>query len=263
MRGLQVNLALRLTTCGLVFLALGLFATSPTRETLWLAVRACVADYKLTGSPFPCLAVDLTGGEDRGYVVLHAPLGPPDTILAPTRRVVGVEDLWLQSGESPNYFEDAWRARALFADPDGKPPGPYDFALAVNSALTRSQDQFHIHLGCLVPAVKRELSDLVQRLPIGTWTRVDVAIAGPAFWALRTGQAGLAGVDPLRLAADGLADKLRNKGRLMILVAEVRVSDKEELLVLASYASASGSLGRASAENVLDLSCSAGRVRPG
>jgi hypothetical protein len=39
------------------------FATSPVeldRLELWQVVRACVADFKLTGAPFPCLNVDLS-----------------------------------------------------------------------------------------------------------------------------------------------------------------------------------------------------------
>ena len=36
-----------------------------------------------------------------------------DTILAPTRRITGVEDPFLQSPEAPNYFDAAWRARTF------------------------------------------------------------------------------------------------------------------------------------------------------
>jgi CDP-diacylglycerol pyrophosphatase len=79
------------------------------RQALWSVVKACVADHKLTGAPFPCLKVDLAGGEERGYVVLCAPL-EHDTILAPTRKIVGVEDPFLQSSAAPNYFADAWEA---------------------------------------------------------------------------------------------------------------------------------------------------------
>ena len=52
------------------------------RMALWQVVRACVADTKLTGTPFPCLEVDLSGGEERGAVVLRPPLSD-DTILCP------------------------------------------------------------------------------------------------------------------------------------------------------------------------------------
>ena len=154
MRGLLTTLAIGLVACGLPLSALGVFAASPMRQALWQTVRACVADFKLTGGSFPCSLVDLTGGEERGYVVLRAPFGPPDTVLAPTRRVIGVEDPWLQSPDSPNYFDAAWRARAYLKGSDGRSPRTDEFALAVNSALTRSQDQLHIHLGCFLPAMK-------------------------------------------------------------------------------------------------------------
>ena len=66
-----------------------MFAASPTRQALWQAVRACVADFKLTGVSFPCLFVDLTAGEELGYVVLRVPFGPRDTVLVPTREYRG------------------------------------------------------------------------------------------------------------------------------------------------------------------------------
>ena len=152
MRGLLTKLFIGLIACGLPLSALGVFAASPTRQALWQVVRACVADFKLTGGSFPCRLVDLTGGEEQGYVVLRAPFGPPDLVLVPTRRVIGVEDPWLQSPNSPNYFDAAWRSRPYLKGPDGRSPHPDEFALAVNSALTRSQDQLHIHLGCFLPA---------------------------------------------------------------------------------------------------------------
>jgi hypothetical protein len=51
-RGPLVKLVIGLIACGLTLSALGVFAASPTRQALWQAVRACVADFKLTGVPF-------------------------------------------------------------------------------------------------------------------------------------------------------------------------------------------------------------------
>ena len=82
-------------------------------------------------------------------------------------------------------------------------------ALAVNSALTRSQDQLHIHLGCLVPATKHRLSRLAPELPIGAWTRVSGLIDGAELWASRPGQADLTGVEPFRMSAEALAHNIR------------------------------------------------------
>ncbi len=49
-----------------------------------------------------------------GYVVLRWPFGPPDTVLAPTRRVMEVEDPWLQLPNAANYFDAAWLAGSGF-----------------------------------------------------------------------------------------------------------------------------------------------------
>ena len=42
------------------------YAIGFDRAALWQVVRACVADYQLTGAPYPCLEVNLSGGEERG-----------------------------------------------------------------------------------------------------------------------------------------------------------------------------------------------------
>src|SRR5271167_4827533 len=116
--------------------AFATFAVGLDRMALWQVVRACVADFKLTGTPFPCLEVDLSGGEEGGSVVLHAPL-LGDTVLVPTRRIVGVEDPFLQSPGAPNYFDAAWRARTFLKDADSHAPERDAIALFVNSAIVR------------------------------------------------------------------------------------------------------------------------------
>lgn len=178
----RINFAVvGLIGCCLTLATLSGPAASLARQALWQTIRACVTDFKLTGAAFPCLRVDLTGGEDRGYVLVRAPFGLSDTVLAPTRKVVGVEDAWLQLPAAPNYFEAAWRTRPQFDGADGRPVQPDDFALAVNSALTRSQDQLHIHLGCLVPATKHRLSRLASELPIGAWTASAASLTAQSY----------------------------------------------------------------------------------
>ncbi len=260
-RRLSVKLVIAVVGCGAMLWAISVLAAwreRPERQALWEAVRACVADYRLTGSPFPCLMVDLSGGEQRGYVVLRAPLGPPDTVLSPTRRVVGVEDPWLQSPQAPNYFEDAWNARSLVKTANGEPPPRDEIALAVNAAPTRTQDQLHIHLGCLIPRLKRRLLAFAPRLPIGVWTRAGAFVPGSALWAYRTGRADLAGVEPFRLAAEGLGGKIRDRAQLLILVAGLRIADNDELVILASAIGAPGATYRVGAEDILDLQCAEG-----
>ena len=68
--------------------AFAAYAMELHRMALWQVVRACVADYKLTGAPFPCLEVNISGGEARGNVVLRAPL-QDETLLVRRGRSPG------------------------------------------------------------------------------------------------------------------------------------------------------------------------------
>jgi CDP-diacylglycerol pyrophosphatase len=231
-------------------------ATASERQALWQVVRACVADYQLAGAPFPCLSVDLSGGNDRGYVVLRRPLGPPDTILAPTRKVVGLEDPWLQSPQAPNYFAAALDARALIVNATGTTPKLGRTALAVNSRFSRTQDQLHIHIGCLSSRARRMLDASAAALKVGAWGRVGALAPETAFWGWRTAQSNLDGVEPFRLAAERLSGKAADLGRMMIVVAGTRIAGRDELVVLVADVGVATPHGLVAAEEILDPDCS-------
>lgn len=214
----------------------GAFAMGLHRMALWQVVRVCVANHRLTGSAFPCLEVDLSGGEERGHVVLRPPL-TDDTVLAPTRRIVGIEDPFLQSPEAPNYFEAAWRARVFLKGADGRAPERDAVALIVNSAVVRVQDQLHIHVGCLLPSARLALSAAAPEVPMGEWAPIGAIVPHTMFWGLRVPD--LSNVNPFRLAAEAFAGKAR-PGDLTIAVAGVRVDGDDQFLILASYAKAPG-----------------------
>jgi CDP-diacylglycerol pyrophosphatase len=242
---------------GFATLAVGL-----DRLALWQVVRACVADFKLTGSPFPCLEVDLSGGEEGGSVVLRSPLSD-DMILAPTRRIVGIEDPFLQSPGAPNYFDAGWRARSFLSSADGRAPERDAVALVVNSAVVRDQDQLHIHVGCLLPSARDAIAVAAPKVPIGEWTRVGAVVPHTMFWGTRIGGTDLSDVEPFRLAAEALADKAGRLSDLTIAVTGVRVDNDDEFLILASYAKAPGAWWAVGAENLLDSNCAASLRPPG
>jgi CDP-diacylglycerol pyrophosphatase len=218
---------------------------------LWQVVRACVADYKLTGAPFPCLEVDLSGGEERGSVVLRPPL-LDDTILAATRRITGIEDPFLQSPEAPNYFDAAWRARTFLKDADGQAPDHDAIALFVNSAIVRTQDQLHIHVGCLFPYARRTLAAAAPRIPMGEWVQIGPVVPHTMFWGYRIRETDLANVNPFRLGAEAVAGKTKDPGDLTVVVAGVRVDGDDQFLILASYARAPHAWWPVGADNLLD-----------
>ena len=237
--------------------ALATFATGLERLALWQVVRACVVDFRLTGAPFPCLKVDLSAGEARGDVILRSPL-TRDMILVPTRRVVGIEDPFLQSAEAPNYFDGAWRARSFLSGPDGRAPEREAVALVINSAVVRIQDQLHIHVGCLLPTGRRALAAAAPRVPIGQWAEVGAVIPHTMFWGIRIQGTDLADVEPFRLAAEAFADRVKDRGDVMIMVAPVRVEGDDQFLILASYAGAPHAWWPVGADDLLDPDCPAG-----
>jgi CDP-diacylglycerol pyrophosphatase len=227
------------------------YAMELHRMALWQVVRACVADFKLTGTPFPCLEVNISGGEALGNVVMRPPLSE-DTILTPTRRIKGIEDPFLKSPDAPNYFDDAWRARTFLKAADGGAPARDNIALFVNSAVVRTQDQLHIHVGCINPYARRMLAAAAPRIPMGEWAQIGPVVPHTMFWAYRIPGTALASVNPFQLASEELGDRASGPGDLTVVVVGVRVHDDDQFLILASYAKAPHAWWPVGADNLLD-----------
>jgi CDP-diacylglycerol pyrophosphatase len=242
--------------------AFAAYAMELHRTALWQVVRACVADYKLTGAPFPCLAVNLAGGEEAGSVVLRPPL-LNDTVLAPTRRITGIEDPFLRSPEAPNYFDAAWRARTFLKDANGQAPARDEVALFVNSAVVRTQDQLHIHVGCLRPYARRVLAAAAPRMPMGEWTQIGPVVPHTMFWGYRIPGTELARVNPFRLASEELGEKANGPGDLTVVVVGARVEGDDQFLILASYSKAPHAWWPVGADNLLASGCPAAPARAG
>lgn len=216
----------RLTVLGgaiLMFAAAAALAEG-RRDALMQVVRACVVNHAFTGAAFPCLRVDTSGGLDRGYIVLRAPFGKPDTILAPTREIAGIEDPSLRSATSPNYFADAWGARDVLTDLAHRDLSRDEVALAINSRYSRTQDQFHIHLGCIALSSKRFLSALAPKLSTTRWVRADERFYGFEIWGREIVGDTLEGVNPILLADEGLPEAV-NAAATTIVVAGLRLPD--------------------------------------
>jgi len=246
-------------SCVTVAFAFAAAAAGPaiSRGALWEVVRTCVANHALTGAAFPCLEVNVSGGDERGFVILRAPLGAPDLILAPTRKIVGVEDPSLRNLEAPNYFEDAWNSRAFLSNGRQTPLARNDVALAVNSRFSRSQDQLHIHIGCFPRHVKKALEALAPELPQDKWARIGRSMNGSGLWGRRVDQETLAGVNPFRLAAEVGPDEAESRSRSMIAVVGIQLANgRGGFVLLASYDDPSHPNEQFSAEDFLDPSCS-------
>ena len=225
---------------------------------LWVTVRVCAAVERWTGRPFPCLAVDLTEGKARGFVLLRPPWSN-DLILSPTRPSVGVEDPFLLSAEAPNYFAAAWAVRDRIRTAEGGRPPRGRTALIVNPAAVRAQDQMHIHIGCLTGRATAIL-DRAAGSPVGVWRPVGDLLPGRPFWALRVRSADLSDVEPFQLAQDFLRPVLRDPADLMVAV--VGLPEEDAFLVVASAAPLAREDNPPGAEALLDGRCRT-ETRPG
>jgi CDP-diacylglycerol pyrophosphatase len=220
-------------------------------------VRTCLANCALTGAAFPCLKINLSDGEERGYVILRSPVGSPDTILSPTKKIVGVEDPSLRAPGAPNYFEDAWNARTFLSDMAQRPLGHDNVALAVNSRSARTQDQLHIHIGCISRQAKQTLQAIAPQLPENKWAPIKERMQGFAFWGRRIDQDTLAGVNPFRLAAEGFPDGTESSAQSAIVVAGTQLADGRNGFALLVWRPDPFGLSRPFAvEDLLDPSCS-------
>lgn len=185
--------------CGVVLAGCAALAqvSGRNRDALWFVVHnACVADQRQFGIPSPCTKVDLASG----YAIVRHPTDPTHFLLIPTTRVTGIEDPALLSPDTPNYWSKAWRARQYVEERAGRVLERDDLSLAVNSVQGRSQDQLHIHIDCIKPAVEAALR--THAAAIGpSWAPFPKALAGNFYLAKRINSSDLDGVNPLRLLA--------------------------------------------------------------
>jgi CDP-diacylglycerol pyrophosphatase len=171
-------------------------ANLASRNLLWQVARVCALDQSTIGSPLPCLEANV----GAGYAVLRPPFGRPDTILTPLKAIKGLEDPQLQAADAPNYFALAYGARRWAV------PGPRRVALAVNSRLARSQDQLHVHIGCLSAEFAGRLSDRALGPRALEWFRAGDMAPGLELWTYRGGRE-IAALAPFHLLKGLLGDE--------------------------------------------------------
>jgi CDP-diacylglycerol pyrophosphatase len=223
------------------------------RQALWAVVQTCVANHTITGFAFPCLEVNTAN--DRGYAVLRR-IAIPDIVLAPTERVVGLEDPWLRSSDAPDYFGEAWNARHYVKELSPRRVGDVDIALGVNSRLSRTQDQLHIHIGCGSSIARRAVASVAPELSPSGWARVKKQVLGVKTWAREIEQSSLEGVDPLRLAVEGIPGAVENLESMGIAVAASQLSGGRNGFVVLAWFDETNAPGHPFAvEELLDPRC--------
>jgi CDP-diacylglycerol pyrophosphatase len=226
-------------------------AQAANPNALWHIVHdLCVPDFKATGAPAPCTAVDL----NQGYAVLNDIRGATQLLILPTDRISGIESGELLSPGSHNYWQAAWQARRYFEKRVGRAVPREDIGLAINSIYARSQNQLHIHLDCVRPDVLRVLQ--ANEGKIGAhWSRLNVALAGHRYRVRRLEGAELGSRDPFKMLAGSDRQARADMGReALVVVGAVFAGGRPGFVVLADSADLA-TLDAAAGEDLLDHRC--------
>jgi CDP-diacylglycerol pyrophosphatase len=120
--------------------------------------------------------------------------------------------------------------------------------LAVNSVQSRTQDQLHIHVDCVSPAVRQAIA--AKGSLIGTnWRPFPTEIGDQIYWAKVVSSADLSHVNVAVLMRQGLPRTGRAMGRFTVAAIGTTMPDgKDGFFLFANSANAA-------AESLLDHSC--------
>ena len=227
---------------------------------LWDQVHTkCVPEMIQRQDPHPCVAVDVSHGEDQGYAVWKDQKGASHFLIIPTKRITGIEDPILQIPATPNYFAIAWSHANLVGQASRKNLVRTQIALNVNSVFARTQDQLHIHLDCVAPEVSAQLNH-ISGWVTEHWGSAMIVIEGIPFRVRRLESESLNQVDPFKMLAQDLGGHADEIGHHALGVVGAVFSDgKPGFYILDGYKSGIY-LGRtASGDVLLDKSCAIAR----
>lgn len=245
-----------LCTATLIAVAVLGLAWAADRDALLHIVQdQCLLHWRQAHDPAPCARVQASGTA-QDYAVLHDRKGGAHFLLIPAQTITGMEDPRLLAPETPNYFAAAWQARDQLDAVMGHTLKRDAIGLAINSARARGQDQLHIHIECLQPAIYRALRERVLQAavaPLGDqWA--PLPIGDSVYMALRIRGQDVDQTNPIQLLANSLPGARQSMGDYTILVAGAQFADGPGFIVLT---------GRTPTRDVLLGTLAKGLVAPG
>ncbi len=207
----------------------------------------------------PCVAVDLNKGVAGGFAVIKDQRGQTQYLLLPTQRITPMESGTLLAPRATNYFADAWRERRLVEKALGHVTPRDTLSLAVNSELSRTQNQLHIHIDCVRADVRDALNDEVAKIG-SRWTPFDIWLFGHHYSVMKVAGTTLAGHNPFKLLARGVPGAAADMGHYTLVVVGMTFADhRPGFVILADHAdSAHGD--NAGGEELQDHACALGRA---
>jgi CDP-diacylglycerol pyrophosphatase len=225
------------------------------RDALWVVVHdECVPDQLHSHDPKPCVQVDLRDGIEKGFAILKDIWSDTQILVIPTARVSGIESPIILAPDAPNYFADAWEARTYIDEALHRTLPRDDIGLAINSAVSRSQDQLHIHVDCIRADLHEALRE--REASIGNrWAPLDVSFFGHTYGAMWVPGERLGSNNPFRLLAEGFPGAAQDMGdRTLLVVGSARADGTAGFVILEDQVNRE-SHDLANGEELLDHSC--------
>lgn len=225
------------------------------RNALWEVVHnVCVPGQFQNRDPKPCLKVDLNEGIDRGFAILRDPRGGTQFLLIPTARISGIESPIVRGPNAANYFASAWEVRTYINEALHLKLPRDEIGLAINSVVSRSQDQLHIHFSCVRADVLEALHKNEERIG-NHWAPFNVPFFGHHYAAMWVLGEHLSPHNPFRLLAEGLPNtSLDMANRTLVVIGFTRAEGTQGFVILADEVDKqNGDL--ANGEELLDHAC--------
>ncbi len=175
-------------------------------------------------------------------------------MLIPTTRISGIESPTVRGPNASNYFASAWEVRTHINDALHLSLPRDDIGLAINSVVSRSQDQLHIHFSCIRADVWEALHE--HEGNIGNhWAPFNVSLVGHRYIAMWVSGDHLGPHNPFRLLAEGLPDAKQNMGnRTLVVIGLTRTGGTKGFVILVDQVNKErGDL--ANGEELLDNAC--------
>lgn len=211
---------------------------APRPNSLWSLAQCCVADLKSNPG---CRAFDRADE----YIILkdNSPKKPAAYLIIPTVKLTGIEDPKIFAPPFADFWADAWQQAQVFV----KKPAA-DTALAINSIVGRTQNQLHIHIACVKPAVAKALADNDAKIGTDPATPFELTLAGNRYRVVRaTSLSGEASPFDLVRAMPGARGDMADQS-----IAVVGSQTAGSFYVLDTWAEGAD---RGAAEGLLDQFC--------
>ncbi|WFS25188.1 CDP-diacylglycerol diphosphatase [Rhizobium rhododendri] len=225
-----------------------------SRSALGLVIDSCRFNLSVTGSTFPCLKIVQSPRPLAAYAILREPTHKERTILTPLDAISGIEDPRLMVTNGPNYFDDAWKERSIILDAYPQKDEWLDAALAINAATNRTQDQLHIHIGCVSTRFKFALNGKKDEIDDLSFRKIRTNTPWRSFWVKFYAADNLSDINPFHIVAEDVPGARENMQDIAIgIVGGSSRSGQRGFYILAQLVGDRGFQG--SAEDLLDPKC--------